>query len=152
MRNRRLQSGQIGERMAEAWFLNNGWHMTRSQPAIQILGSKPGKRFGRIFTVRMIGRGGVPDYTGFVDDYPTRWNDETKEWEVLHNEFPMPLYRACEVKEAVGDSMPCSRLDKEQRDFLAALPKGCAWTGVFWVDTQKFEMYPFVKKGSYKKS
>lgn len=125
----RLQSGKIGEIAAERWFLNNGWRMVRTQPAIQILGSKPGKHYGRVFTVRMVDRGGVPDYTGFRDGF---------------------YYVACEVKEASGDSMPASRLDKEQRAFMASLPNMAAMVGIFWTDHQKFTMHPFIGKGSYK--
>lgn len=133
MNRKRLQSGQQGERMAEQWFVNNGWHMVRTQPAIQILGTKPGKLYGRIFTVRMIGKGGVPDYTGYV------YAREGAQ------------YQACEVKEAVGDSMPCSRLYSDQRAFMKALPYECAWVGVWWVDHQQFEMFPFKERGAYKR-
>jgi hypothetical protein len=85
-----------------------------------------------MFTVRMIGRGGVPDFTGF------------------HLIRMTPLYRACEVKEAHGDTMPASRLDKAQREFMAALPVECAWVGILWDDGQ-FSMHPFIEKGSYKR-
>lgn len=131
----RLKRGEIGERAAEQWFLNNGWHMVRTQPAIQILGVAPGKRYGQVFTVRMVGRGGVPDYTGY------------KYKACLDN----IVYYACEVKEAAGDSMPCSRLDKAQREFMDKLPYGSAWVGILWTDTGKFTMHPYQAKGSYKR-
>src|SRR5512139_2417461 len=135
-----LKSGEIGERQAEQWFLNNGWNMVRTQPAMQILDAAPGKRYGIIFTCRMVGRGGVPDYTGYeyVQAVPGL---QTMEGEGA-------LYRAVEVKEASGDTMPCSRLDKAQRAFMAALPAGCAWVGIYWTDTAKFTMHEYKRKGS----
>lgn len=139
-RNRALRSGEVGERAAEQWFLNHGWHMVRTQPAIQILGVAPGRRFGTVFTVRMVGRGGVPDYTGYVVS-PT----------VGIYVVTAPIYRACEIKEASGDTMPCSRLDKEQRDFMDGLPAGCAWVGILWTETGKFSMHAYKSKGSYQK-
>lgn len=141
---RRLQSGQQGEIAAERWFLNNGWQMFRTQPAINILGSKPGARYGRIFTVCMVGRGGVPDYTGYLYDYP---DSKFSPIEAGYG----ALYRAVEVKESAGSTMPASRLDKAQREFMAKLPGRCAWVGVWWVDHQQFEMFPFKAKGSYKR-
>lgn len=129
----RLQSGKAGEMAAERYFLNNGWKMIRTQPEIQILGVAPGRRFGTVFTCRMIGRGGTPDYMGYDA------NSQKHE------------YRACEVKECTGASMPASRLDREQRAFLSALPANTAWVGILWTDTQKFSIHPFIKKGSYKR-
>lgn len=147
----RLKPGEIGERQAEQWFLNNGWHMTRTQPPVTILGIvTPSmiaviKRFiprlaafGYMVIARM-GKGGVADYTGY----------EVEEQSQTYG--PQPVYRACEVKEASGNSMPCSRLDKAQREFMDLLPEGCAWVGVFWADTGKFTMHPYQSKGSYKR-
>jgi len=149
MKNRRLQNGQVGEIAAERWFLNNGWKMVRTQPPVTILCmvtppmitllkrftfSPRLAAFGHMVIARM-GKGGVPDYTGFA----------------FKEGLSEAHYRACEVKEATGNSMPASRLDKEQRAFLSYLPGGCAWVGIFWTDTQKFEMFPFVEKGSYKR-
>jgi hypothetical protein len=141
---RRLQSGQVGERMAEMYFVNNGWIMTRTQPSITILGMiSPAmayalKRFiprlatfGHMVIGRM-GQGGVPDYTGYQMRRLTQF------------------YLACEVKECAGDSMPASRVSKEQRAFLSALPMGSAHVGIFWTDSGKFSMHPFLEKGSYK--
>lgn len=120
--------------MAERWFAENDWSMVRTQPAIRILGSKPGSRYGRIFTVCMVGKGGSPDYTGYMYG--------------LHG---VAEYRACEVKEvSSGNSMPASRLSREQRDFMGHLPEGCAWVGVWWVDYQRFEMYKFKARGAYR--
>ena len=118
--------GVSGEKMAE-WFFNvNDWRMFRTQPETKTvyIKKKP--------TVIHCGSGGIADYTGYkmVDD--------------------RPLYVACEVKEAKGDSMPCSRLGKKQRDWLLLLPNGCAFVGVFWIDFCDFCMYHFKEKGSYK--
>ena len=153
----RLQSGRMGELAAERWFLNNGWCMVRTQPPITILGMVTPPMVGMLkrFSPRLaafghmviarLGKGGVPDYTGYIrNGVPHMHSDEqTFTWK--------PLYVACEVKEATGATMPASRLDKEQRTFMTSLPEGCAWAGVFWVDTQKFEMFPFIDKGSYKR-
>lgn len=163
MRNRRLQNGQVGEIAAERYFANNGWKMIRSQPPVTILCmvtppmiallkrfSPRLAAFGHMVIARM-GKGGVPDYTGFEDVFLKRWDDTLRQWVKDNSGASIPVYRACEVKEASGDSMPASRLDKEQRDFMAALPAGSAWVGVFFNDTQKFEMFPFIEKGSYKR-
>lgn len=140
---RRLQPGRIGEIQAEQWFINNGWYMVRTQPAIQILGIKPGAWYGRIFMVRMVGRGGVPDYTGYKMAIPY---DGFFVGEPLDTR---PIYRACEVKEAAGDTMPASRLDKAQRQFMADLPAGSAWVGIYWTDHGKYSMHKFIDRGSY---
>ena len=142
---RYLKSGEQGERAAEAWFLNNGWHMVRTQPPISILGivTVPMAAQLRRFMPRLalfgpmivarLGKGGVPDYTGYkVTDTGAK-------------------YRVCEVKEATGNSMRASRLSKQQRDFMERLPEHCAAVGIFWIDTQKFEMFEFQKKGSYQR-
>ena len=150
---KRLQSGKVGELAAERWFAENGWKMIRTQPPVTILGmvSQPMigvlKRFiprlaafGHIVIARM-GKGGVPDYTGYqakiqrgsyVDDNGT-------------------AYRAVEVKEAKGDSMHASRLDKAQREFMSCLPHESAWVGIWWEDHQQFTMHLFSnERGSYK--
>lgn len=144
--SRRLQNGQAGEMAAQNWFINNGWEMIRTQPPVTILGMITPPLvavlrqfiprlayFGHMVIARM-GKGGAPDYTGFANFAPG-----------------FPIYRAVEVKEAAGDSMPASRLDKAQRDFMAALPGQCAWVGILWVDTGKFTMHEFREKGSYKR-
>ena len=144
--NMRLQSGKMGELAAERWFADNQWHMVRTQPPVTILGmiTPPMvsvlKRFiprlaafGHMVIARM-GRGGVPDYMGHT---------------VSASGYP--LYRCCEVKEATGDTMPASRLASDQREFMKRLPVGCAFVGIFWLDTMKFSMYEFIEKGSYKR-
>lgn len=153
MTSRRLQNGQAGERAAEMWFANNGWRMVRTQPPMMILGMiTPSLMvvlrrfiprlayFGHMVIARM-GKGGVPDYTGY-------------EWRKVGGQDVLDdsaEYRAVEVKEAQGDSMPASRLDKAQREFMAALPAGCAYVGILWMDTGKFTMHEFKEKGSYKR-
>ena len=142
-----MQNGQVGERMAEQWFLNHGWKMFRTQPPVTILGmlTLPMVRilkpfiprlaaFGHMVIARM-GKGGIPDFTGFA----------------FKEGLSEAHYRAVEVKEASGDSMPASRLDKAQRSFMSYLPGGCAWVGIFWRDTGKFTMHEFLEKGSYKR-
>lgn len=149
----RLQSGKMGELAAERFFSNHRWHMTRTQPPVTILGIvTPAmvaviKRFiprlaafGHMVIARM-GKGGVADYTGYAIN---------KHYADVGDHI-IPVYVACEVKEAHGDSMPASRLDKDQRDFLAGLPAGSAWVGIFWTDCQKFSMHEFVEKGSYQR-
>jgi hypothetical protein len=148
----------MGELAAERWFADHGWHMVRTQPPVKILGMiSPAmayalKRFiPRLATfghmvVARLEKGGQPDYTGYcvVIRRADPANDNMDSWD--------GSYRACEVKECAGDSMPASRLDKEQRAFMIALPKGCAWTGIFWIDTQKFTMHEFLDKGAYRRS
>ena len=157
--NRRLQSGQVGERMAEQWFANNGWHMVRTQPPVTILGMLTPAMVGILkrviprlahfghMVIARLGKGGVPDYTGYF--YPAYFDDRSKSW--VHYDKIAPIYRACEVKEAAGDTMPASRLDKDQRDYMRKLPKGCAWTGIFWTDTGQLTMHEFIEKGAYKR-
>ncbi len=152
--NRPLQSGQVGEVMAEQWFANHGWRMVRTQPPVTILGIITPAivavlrrfiprlvAFGHMVIARM-GKGGVADYSGFVK-HTVCAN--------LAEPYEIALYRACEVKEAAGDSMEASRLDKDQRAFMAGLPAGCAFVGIFWKDVQKFSMHPFIERGSYRR-
>jgi hypothetical protein len=158
----RLQSGRAGEIQAEQWFHNHGWCMVRTQPPVTILGILGGpmiamlKRyfprlsfFGHMVIARM-GKGGVPDYTGYEDVFLRRWDDTLRQWVKDNSGASTPVYRACEVKEACEDTMPASRLDKSQREFMAALQIECAWVGILWDDGQ-FSMHPFTAKGSYKK-
>ena len=85
----------------------------------------------------------APDYTGYMHRCIYEHDGDKLS---IH----AACYVACEVKEASGNSMPASRLDKEQRAFMAKLPVGCSWVGIFWTETQKFTIHPFVEKGSYK--
>lgn len=150
MRNRnngtRFQRGQAGEMAAELYFKKLGWRMFRTQPPVTILAVLTGPiiqtlnrfiprlaYFGSMVVARM-SKGGIADYTGYIH--------------LLGKE---PLYRAVEVKEAKGDAMPASRLDKAQRAFMDALPPGCGFIGILWVDHGTFQMCPYIKKGSYKR-
>ncbi len=140
-----MKKGEVGEQTAEIWFRQHGWKMVRTQPPISILGmvtpamvavlkrfSPRLAAFGHMVIAR-IGKGGIADYTGyrFIDD-----------------DF-RPYYVACEVKEAAGDTMPASRLDPDQRTFLASLPDGCAFVGILW--GRGFGMHIFKERGSYKR-
>jgi hypothetical protein len=142
--------------MAEQWFLNNGWSMVRTQPAVTILGMVTPSLvavlrrfiprlsyFGHMVIARL-GKGGAPDYTGYQYFSKHHFSMVAPEWR------PASEYRACEVKEASGNSMPASRLDVSQRAFLSALPVGCAFVGIFWLDHSKFTVHKFIEKGAYR--
>jgi hypothetical protein len=137
----RLQRGQVGEMAAQYWFKKHDWKMIRTQPATTIIGilqphmvvmlSRFIPRlsyFGHMVIARM-GKGGAPDFTGYCGQ--------------------SMKYKACEVKEVTGDTMPASRLDKAQRAFMDQLPEGSAFVGVLW-RTGLFEVFPYKSKGSYK--
>jgi hypothetical protein len=137
----RLQRGKAGELAAEYWFKKHGWAMYRTQPPMEIVGILTGpmvsalsRFFNRLsfyghMVIGRMGKGGIVDYTGHEG----------------------AIYRACEVKEAVGASMPASRLDKGQREFLSGVPTNCAFVGILWTDYSLFEIFPYLPKGSYKK-
>ena len=128
----RHSNGTAGETAAQYWFTVHGWRMHRHQPATKVIGRGAGKRIINCDT------GGIADYTGH----------EAIE---LHDGRTLPLFRACEVKEAKGDRMPCSRLGRKQRAYMDSLPNGCAWVGVLWVDHSTFEMFHYQQTGSYTK-
>ena len=124
--SRRPQSnGSAGEYAASLWFKRHGWVMFRTQPATRVVWK------GKVPVVINVGTGGIADYTGYYGVWP----------------YP---YRACEGKEAHGDSMPASTLDVKQRAWMDALPAGCAWVCVLW-DTGVCEGYEYVRTGSYKR-
>jgi hypothetical protein len=138
-----MKSGEAGEKAFEYWAKLHGWHMSRSQPPCKILAimnpamiasikrfSPRLAAFGHMVIARL-GKGGIADFTGYQD-------------------CPGPNYRAVEVKEVAGDTMPASRLDKAQREFLGSLPDNSAYVGILWQDGL-FEVHPFIEKGSYKK-
>lgn len=135
--------GDMGEEAAKVWFRHHGWDMVRTQPEIAILGRITPQSvgalrkfkglhrltcYGHMVVARILGRSGIPDFIGHKDGH----------------------YRAVEVKEATGDTCPCSRLDKEQRRFMDALPAGCAFVFVFLTDRRKGQMFEYKPKGSYK--
>jgi hypothetical protein len=83
---------------------------------------------------------GIPDYTGYKITYHS-------------GDYQTPTYCAVEVKEAHGDSMPASRLKKEQRDWLKNINSASSFVGIFWVDLpSSFELFEFKYQGKYKKS
>ena len=124
--------GIAGETAAQYWFKRNAWYMNRHQPPTKVIGRGTSKR------VIYSDTGGIADYTGH-------------EYIELHDGRALPLFRACEVKEARGDRMPCSRLGRKQRAYMDSLPNGCAWVGVLWTDTGTFEMYHYQQTGAYVK-
>lgn len=124
--------GKTGERIAEIWFRETGWKMNRHQPETKTVYLK-----GRGPTVIQCRTSGVPDYTGYE---PVQ----------LFNSI-FPVYRACEVKEAEGRSMPCSRLKVEQRDWMNAIDQRSAFVGILWLVDMTFELFRFKYTGSYKK-
>jgi hypothetical protein len=123
-------TGTTGEKLAELWFQAHGWRMFRTQPATRVIWQK-----GKPIIINC-GKGGIADYTGYCIGYSGA-----------------TLYRACEVKEAEGESMPASRLSKDQRAWMESLPPACAYVIVVWMDGNiKAECFPFVSKGSYHRS
>jgi hypothetical protein len=125
-------NGTVGEQVAEAWFRRNGWVMERHQPPTRVVYVK-----GRPTVVHERSNG-VADYTGY------QWLDSCM----------VPEYRACEVKEVYGsNSMPASRLSKEQRAWMETRPQGTAFVAVVWMDgNPTCEVFPFVDKWSYKRA
>lgn len=145
-RGKPIRKGSIGETIAEREFAHRGWTMFRTQPATEVVKVlTPAiladiKRrlpqyfghlsWGHIAVCRILG-GGIADYTGYDDD---------------------GNYLACEVKEAIGNTMPCSCLDKKQRAWMGNLPAGAAWVAIWWRDRGRMQIEPYKKEGSYKKT
>lgn len=125
-------SGKTGERIAEIWFREHGWKMFRHQPETKTVYLK-----GKGLTTIQCRSDGVADYTGYEI--------------IKFLNSVLPMYRACEVKEAFGDTMPCSRLGKAQRDWMAAIDFRSAFVGVLWMDVMVFEIFRFHPKGSYQR-
>lgn len=117
-------SGATGELAATYAFRQRGWTMFRSQPEVNIIRSLGKGKFVVNFR-----RGGIADFTGYSRNHQ---------------------YIACEVKECTGNSMPASRLHKEQRDWMSCLKPGMAWVAIYWVNHTKVTIHPFIPKGSYK--
>jgi hypothetical protein len=134
---KKKSNGTFGEQRAEWWFSANDWTMFRTQPATRVVfvNSKP--------TTINYGTGGIADYTGYVR--------VTRKFAGLTEDKYCYDYRyvAVEVKEFSGDSMPASRLDKRQRDWMAKLPGGCAWVMGVRPDGKCF-VWEFKSRGSYK--
>lgn len=124
---RKQSDGTTGERIAEIFFRDIGLKMFRHQPSTKVV-----KIRGKLFVVYERSDG-IADYTGYDDS--------------VYNRFV-----ACEVKECKGVSMPCSRLEENQRNWLSRLPEKSAYVGVCWMTSPiTFEMFRFKPRGSYKK-
>ena len=125
-------NGSIGEQLAEIWFKQNGWKMFRHQSPTRVI-----RKEGKLFTVPMKSDG-IADYTGYCKS-------------LTANGY-RAFYLACEVKEAKGNSMPASRLEEHQRDWMNDVPKECAFVGICWMDGKlSFEVFRFVYSGGYKR-
>lgn len=129
MTNKRRYSvskGNAGEQAAEIWFTVRGWRMIRTQPETRVI-----KRNGRPVVIQC-GNGGVADYTGYTTV-----------------DSPVPHYIACEVKTAIGNTMPASRLTKRQRDWMLSIPAQCRYVLIVWPN--ECEVFRFIDRGSYKR-
>lgn len=124
--SRTTSNGSIGENLVRHWFNRHGWRMHRHQPPTRVVTVR-GKP-----VIVPCESDGVFDYSGY--------------------QMSTAQYRAVEVKEAHGDSMEASRLTKQQRNWGAQLPSGCAWVAVCWMDgSLGIEVFPFVTRGAYKR-
>ena len=128
-----ISDGKTGEFLFERWAKDHGWIMERHQPPTKVV-----RRNGKVFTIQCKSTG-IADYTGYERVY------------FGPQEFPM--YRAAEVKEAFGYSMDCSRLDKDQRDWMAAIPWVSAYVAIAWMDggNPHMEIFRYQREGSYKR-
>jgi hypothetical protein len=130
---RNQSNGTTGEALSELFFKGQGWKMSRHQPPTRVVYIK-GKP-----SIIPCKTDGVPDYTGYeiVQLFPQA----------------MPIFRACEVKEADGDRMPASRLSQAQRDWMNERDQRCMFVGICWTDKNPivFELFHFVYTGSYKR-
>jgi len=122
-------NGTAGEDMALHWAKQHGWRLFRHQPPTKVVYIEK-----RAVTIQCKS-GGISDFTGYR---PRLIN----------------MYVAVEAKEATGKTMMCSRLDKDQRDWMSRLPPGCAYVAIAWMDGGNpwCEVHPFKYKGSYKRN
>jgi len=133
--NKKTSSGAIAEKLFEMWASGN-WVMERTQPETKVvyIGNKP--------TVIHLKSKGQPDYTGY----------EMCQVGVQK----IPIFRAVEVKEAIGNSMPCCRLgsmkDTRSQNYWMSRhePSLCCFVFVLWSDNT-YELFKWKEKGSYKK-
>ena len=127
MARRPQSNGSLGEQLAEVWFVRHKWCMFRHQPATKVVYIEGVPRV--VHTKK--GRG-TADYTGYRPG-------------ILNQ------YCAMECKEFSGKTMPCSNLDKEQREWMDKLPPGCAYVAITWTDQDGpwCEVHPYKPKGSY---
>lgn len=128
-----MSDGKIGESLAEYYFRSIGWKLFRHQPRTVIA-----RKGGRPFTIQCRSDG-VPDFTGYEM--------------VQVGPQLLPIYRACEVKEAHGSSMPASRVRPDQRRWLRDCNPVSAFVMVVWMDGRQPtpELFRPIEKGSYKR-
>jgi hypothetical protein len=107
--------------------------MVRTQPETKVVYIN-----GKPTVIHCKNKDGVPDFTGY---HPI----------IYGLSEAVPIYTACEVKEAAGDSMVASRLSIEQRKYMLALPVLCSFVGIWWSSWGVFEVFKFQYCGSYKK-
>jgi hypothetical protein len=121
-------NGTLGEQMAEVWFRAHGWEMERHQPPTKVIWAK-----GKPVVIHCK-KGGISDFTGYRKGL-------------------LNAYVACECKEAHGKTWACSKLDKDQREWMGRRPPGCAYVAITWTDRDGpwCEIHPFKPKGSYRR-
>lgn len=128
--------GKAGESSAEYWFKINGWEMERHQSPNRLV------NFGSKTIIVPLKSTGIPDYTGYEN--------------CIINSVSIPIYRAVECKEAVGETMPCSRLGNmkntcSQNYWMSRHnPSISCFVYILWSDGTP-EMHKWKPKGSYKK-
>lgn len=125
-------NGTLGEQLMERWFARQGWHMSRHQPPVRIVGK--GTEAARMVYVK--GGAGIADYTGYqlVAACGTSYCE----------------FRAVEVKECYEDTMPASRLSARQREYMSSLPAECAYVGIVWTSgNPEAEAFEYRSRGSY---
>lgn len=123
---KKQSTGVAGETAAQFLFNKLQWKMYRHQPPTRyiVVKNRP--------VIVPCKTNGMPDFTGYTKC------------------TAIPLYRACEVKEANGKSMPASRLSTEQREFLRDLPNQSSYVCILW-DDGLTEIFYFVPRGRYVK-
>ena len=120
---RNQATGDAGEEVFERLTRTLGWDMDRVQPPTRRVWNK-----GVLTIITLPGKEGVWDYTGYGRD--GQWI-------------------ACEVKTAHGDTMPCSRVEKAQRDWAARKPLYRLFVAILWLDTGRMEIHAYQPRGSY---
>lgn len=116
-------NGKAGETLAQYLFNTLGWRMDRSQPPFTITKVHADGKVTGYFS-----KGGIADFVGEDKD---------------------SKYIACEVKEASGNTCPCSRLSPSQRDWMNTV-RGQRYVAVYWLDHGLIERFEYKEKGSYK--
>jgi len=131
----RNSNGKPGEQLALVWFAQHNWRMFRSQPPTRNIMIK-----GRFSTI-LCKSDGIPDYMGY-------------ELVQIGSQL-IPVFRAVEVKEAHGDTMPCSRLGSltdptSQNSWMSGIDHRCCFIAIYWIDCRCLNVYKWKVKGSYK--